>query len=102
MFKWNPFKRVETRASYTDSARQVCSFRQASGSALGQASATAAVEACAVALCRHAFAGARLEPEVPALSPDVLATIARSLLLDGEIPLGDQRRRRRAQVASGW
>ena len=32
----------------------------------------------------HAFAAARLEPEVPALSPPVLATIARSLILYGE------------------
>ena len=79
---WNPFKRVEVRASYTDSLVNLL-VRQASGSALGQASETAAVEACA-ALWSHAFAGARLEPEVPALSPDVLATIARSLILDGE------------------
>ena len=32
----------------------------------------------------HAFAGARLEPEVPALDPFTLSTIARSLVLDGE------------------
>ena len=75
-------QRVETRASYTDSLVNLL-VRQASGSALGQASATAAVEA-AVGLWSHAFAGARLEPEVAALSPDVLATIARSLILDGE------------------
>ena len=79
---WNPFKRVETRASYTDSLVSML-LRQASGSTLGQASECAVVEA-AVGLWAHAFAGARLEPEVPALSPDVLATIARSLLLDGE------------------
>ena len=79
---WNPFARREVRASYTDSLVNLL-VRQASGSALGQASATAAVEACA-ALWSHALAAARLEPEVPALSPDVLATIARSLILDGE------------------
>ena len=78
----NPFKRVETRASYTDSLVNLL-VRQASGSTLGQASATAAVESCA-ALWSHAFAGARLEPEVPALSPPVLADIARRLILDGE------------------
>ena len=78
----NPFARREVRASYTDSLVNLL-VRQASGSTLGQASATAAVES-AVALWAHAFAGARLEPEVAALSPDVLATIARSLLLDGE------------------
>ena len=79
----NPFRRrVETRASFTDSLVSLL-VRQASGSPIGSASATAAVEA-AVGLWSHAFAGARLEPEVAALSPDVLATIARSLLLDGE------------------
>ena len=82
---WNPFRRrVETRANYTDSLTSLL-LREASGSGAptGQAHATAAVEACA-ALWSHAFAGARLEPAVPALSAFTLATMARSLILDGE------------------
>ena len=111
----NPFRRrVETRASYTDSLVSLL-VRQASGSTLGQASATAAVESCA-ALWSHAFAGARLEPEVPALSPDVLATIARSLVLDGEslwvidveggglklLPVGDHDVQGRSPDPASW
>ena len=81
---WNPFARREVRASYTDALVSLL-VREASGSGAptGQAHATAAAEAAA-GLWSHAFAAARLEPEVPALSPDVLATIARSLILDGE------------------
>ena len=81
---WNPFARREVRASYTDALVSLL-VREASGSGAptGQAHATAAVESCA-ALWSHAFAGARLEPEVPALSPPVLADIARRLILDGE------------------
>ena len=81
---WNPFRRVEARASYTDALTALL-VREASGSGAptGQAHATAAVEACA-ALWSHAFAAARLDPEVPALSPPLLADIARRLILDGE------------------
>ena len=81
---WNPFARREVRASYTDALVSLL-VREASGSGAptGQAHATAAVESCA-SLWSHAFAGARLEPEVPALDPFTLSTIARSLILDGE------------------
>ena len=81
---WNPFARREVRASYTDALVSLL-VREASGSGAptGQAHATAAVEA-AVGLWSHAFAGARLEPEVPALDPFTLSRIARDLLLDGE------------------
>ena len=77
-----PFARKEVRASYTDQLTSLL-IREASGSALGQASATAAVEACA-ALWSHAFAAARLEPEVPALDPFTLSRIARDLIVSGE------------------
>ena len=80
--KWNPFKRVETRASYTDSLVNLL-VRQASGSTLGQASECAVVEA-AVGLWASAFAGCRLEPSVDVLTPSLLADIARRLLLDGQ------------------
>ena len=75
---------VETRASYTDALTSLL-IREASGSGspTGQAHATAAVEACA-GLYARGFAVADVSPTVPALSPDVLATIARSLVLDGE------------------
>ena len=81
---WNPFARREVRSSYTDALVSLL-VREASGSGAptGQAHATAAVESCA-SLWSHAFAGARLEPEVPALDPFTLSTIARSLILDGE------------------
>ena len=79
---WNPFKRAETRASYTDSLVNLL-VRQASGSPIGSASETAAAEA-AVSLWSSAFAGARLEPEVPALDPFTLSRIARDLVVSGE------------------
>ncbi len=79
----NPFRRrVETRASYTDSLVSLL-VRQASGGALGQASETAACEA-AVSLWSAALASARLEPEVPALDPFTLSRIARDLVVSGE------------------
>ena len=60
-------------------------LRESSGSTAptGQAHATAAVEACDRAV-GHAFAGARLEPEVPALDPFTLSRIARDLITQGE------------------
>ena len=79
---WNPFKRVETRASYTDSLVNLL-VRQASGSALGQASETAAVEA-AIGAWGRAFAGCQIAPQVDALDPFTLSRIARDLLLYGE------------------
>ena len=80
--KWNPFARREVRASYTDQLTSLL-LREASGSALGQASECAVVEA-AVGLWASAFAGARLEPSVDVLTPPLLADIARRLLLDGQ------------------
>ena len=83
---WNPFARREVRASYTDALVSLL-VREASGSGAptGQAHATAAAEAGASVCGRHALAAARLEPEVAALSPDVLATISPArLILDGE------------------
>ena len=79
---WNPFARKEVRASYTDSLVNLL-VRQASGGALGQASATAAVEA-AIGAWGRAFAGCQIAPQVDALDPFTLSRIARDLLLDGE------------------
>ena len=79
----NPFRRrVETRASYTD-AIVAGLLRQASGSPIGSASETAAAEA-AIGLWSHAFAGARIDPEVPALDAFTLSRIARDLVVSGE------------------
>ena len=113
---WNPFARREVRASYTDALVSLL-VREASGSGAptGQAHATAAVEACA-SMWSHAFAAARLEPEVPALDPFTLSTIARSLILDGEslwvieisggeirlIPVGDHDVRGTSPDPSTW
>ena len=56
---------------------------QASGQAVGDASAIAALEA-ACALYSRAFAAVRLSPAVPVLSPETMALIARNLIRRGE------------------
>ena len=56
---------------------------QASGAAVGDASAIAALEA-AVALYSRAFSAVKLSPAVPALSPTCMALIARNLIRRGE------------------
>ena len=56
---------------------------QASGQSVGNPSAIAALEA-AVALYSRAFVAAKLSPMVPALSPSVLALVARDLMRRGE------------------
>ena len=58
-------------------------FAQASGQSLGDPSALGALEA-ASGLYAAAFAGAKLSPEVPALSPGCMALIARNLIRRGE------------------
>ena len=79
-----PFRRREVRASYTDALTSLL-IRNAEGdvSPKGQAHATAAVEACAGAWAR-AFMCAEVAPELDALSPVLLARVARSLIVDGE------------------
>ena len=56
---------------------------QAGGTAVGDASAIAALEA-AVALYSRSFAAVKLTPAVPALSPSIMALIARNLIRRGE------------------
>ena len=79
-----PFTRREVRASYTDSLTSLL-IRAAEGdtSPKGQAHATAAVEACAGAWAR-AFMCAEVTPEVDAVTPALLARVARSLIVEGE------------------
>ena len=56
---------------------------QASGQAVGDASAIAALEA-AVALYSRAFSAVKLSPAVPALTPACMALIARNLIRRGD------------------
>ena len=113
---WNPFARREVRASYTDALVSLL-VREASGSGAptGQAHATAAAEA-AVGLWSHAFAAARLEPEVSALDPFTLSRIARDLIVSGEslhvidvgtdgiklVPIGDHDVRGQSPDPAEW
>ena len=83
-----PFSRIrelelEARG-YSDTLTELLVARAAGGDApTGSAHLTAAVEACAGAYAR-AFASCTMEPDVPALTPALLASIARSLVVSGE------------------
>ena len=79
--RW-PWQRRETRASFTD-AVVAALFAGAAGTGTRDALATAALEACA-SLYSGAFSRARLEPAIPAVTPAVLALIARDLIRRGE------------------
>ena len=84
-----PFRpKIEKRASipFTDAVVAALTA-QAGGAAVGDASAIAALEA-AVALYSRAFAAARLSPAVPALTPSVMALIARDMIRRGESVFG--------------
>lgn len=81
--RW-PWKRRETRASYTDSyTALLIAAADGTDAPKGNAHLTAAVEACAGAWGR-AFACAEVSPNVAALDPVTLARIARSLIVQGE------------------
>lgn len=84
--RWPWQRRPEVRqGSYTDAA--VALLVQAAGGATsGDPNATGALEACA-GLWARCFAAASLDPAMPALSPTILATAARSLIRRGEIVL---------------
>ena len=79
--RW-PWQRRETRASFTD-AIVAALYAGAAGTGTRDALATAALESVA-ALYSGAFARAKLEPDVPAVTPAVLALIARDLVRRGE------------------
>ena len=79
--RW-PWQRRETRASFTD-AIVAALYAGAAGTGTRDALATAALEAVA-SLYAGAFARARLEPDVPAVTPATLALIARDLIRRGE------------------
>ena len=83
--RW-PWRRrtVEARASqpFTDAIVDAITA-QAAGTTAGDPGAIAALEAAA-GLWARAFAAATLTPAVPAITPDVLALIARDLIRRGE------------------
>ena len=79
--RW-PWQRRETRASFTD-AIVAALYAGAAGTGTRDALATAALEAVA-SLYAGAFARAKVEPDVPAVTPAVLALIARGLVRRGE------------------
>ena len=85
MMRW-PWQRrtVEARASqpFTDAIVDAIAA-QAAGTTAGDPGAIAALEAAA-GLWARAFAAATLTPAVPAITPDVLALIARDLVRRGE------------------
>ena len=84
MMRWPWQREPEKRQSvpFTDAVVAALTA-QASGQAVGDASAIAALEA-AVALYSRAFSAVKLSPAVPALSPGCLALIARNLIRRGE------------------
>ena len=81
-WQW-PWSR-ETRASqpFTDAIVSAIAA-QAGGTSAGDPSALASLEACA-GLWSRAFGAARLEPEIPGVTPAVLALIGRDLIRRGE------------------
>ena len=80
---WAPWRR-ETRATqpFTDAITSAI-VAQANGTTAGDPSAIAALEACA-GIWSRAFAAATVEPAHPAVTPAVLALIARDLIRTGE------------------
>ena len=82
--RWPWQREPEKRQSipFTDSVVAALTA-QASGAAVGDPSAIAALEA-ACALYARAFSAATISPAVPALSPGCLALIARNLIRRGE------------------
>ena len=80
---WTPWRR-ETRATqpFTDAIVSAIAS-QAAGTTAGDPSAIAALEACA-GIWSRAFAAATVEPAHPAVTPAVLALIARDLIRRGE------------------
>ena len=79
-----PWKRREVRASqpFTDAIVSAIA-EQAGGTAAGDPGAIAALETAA-GLWARAFAAVKVEPATPAVTPHVLALIARDLIRRGE------------------
>ena len=80
--RWPWQARTENRASFTDALVDAF-FTGAADEKSRTALSTSALESCA-ALYAGAFARAKVEPDVPAVTPAVLALIARDLVRRGE------------------
>ena len=81
---WPFSRKPEARASsYTDTAIHLL-VQAAGGAASGDPLATGALEAAA-GLWGRCFASAVLDPEIPALTPSLMATAARALIRQGEV-----------------
>ncbi|MDE0205992.1 MAG: hypothetical protein OXP66_08190 [Candidatus Tectomicrobia bacterium] len=80
--RWPWQRQTENRASFTD-AIVAALYAGAAGTGTRDALATAALEAVS-SLYAGAFARAKLEPAVPAVTPATLALIARDLIRRGE------------------
>ncbi len=82
--RWPWERQPESRdSSFTDAAVALL-VQAAGGTAAGDPNATGALEACA-GLWGRAFAAATIDPEIPSLSPSIMATTARALIRRGEI-----------------
>ena len=81
---WPWSRKPEVRqGSYTDAAVALL-VQAAGGAASGDPTATGALEASA-GLWGRCFAAATVEPEIPSLTPTLMATAARALIRRGEI-----------------
>ena len=80
--RW-PWQRPEKRESSYEGALVGLLRERAEGTSAGDPTALASLEACA-GLWSRAFAAARLEPEIPAVTPQHLALMGRDLIRHGD------------------
>ena len=80
--RW-PWTRSEKRESSYEGALVGLLRERAEGTSAGDPSALASLEACA-GLWSRAFGAARLEPDIPAVTPSILALIGRDLIRHGD------------------
>ena len=80
--RW-PWQRIEKRDSSYEGALVGLLRERAEGTSAGDPSALASLEACA-GLWSRAFGAARLEPDIPAVTPSILALIGRDLIRHGD------------------
>ena len=79
---WDKTEKRQAGGSYTDAIVSLIQA-QASGNSVGESSGIAALE-IASGLWARAFAAAEVSPEIPAVSPSFLASVARQLVRRGE------------------
>ena len=81
-WRWPWQRETRTAQPFTDAIVSAIAA-QAAGTTAGDPGAIASLEACA-GLWSRAFGAARLEPDIPAVTPAVLALIGRDLIRRGE------------------